>query len=105
VIFVAFLYGVGIPMLFPIAALNLVVIYLMETYHMAYTYQKPPVLDDKLTKNAVSILRMGPLLFLCNGYWMLNNQQIFKEAVIQMKKSTTSLMLSGHNWSTFGEVN
>ena len=37
----------------------------------------PPCLDDKLTKNALGMLKYAPLFFIANGYWMLSNMQIF----------------------------
>lgn len=76
-IFVTMLYGMGIPMLFPIAVVALLVFWMLERYCVAYTYQKPPSLDDRLTKNAVSVLTKAPLLYLVNGFWMLTNTQIF----------------------------
>lgn len=77
VVFVTMLYGLGIPMLFPIAVVALVVFWMLERYCVAYTYQKPPSLDDRLTKNAVSLLTIAPLLLLINGFWMMTNTQIF----------------------------
>ena len=74
VCFVTMMYGVGVPLLFPIAVLNYALFWMLEKHQLAYNYQLPPSLDDRLTKNAVSILKFSPLLFLCNGYWMLTNQ-------------------------------
>ena len=73
VVFVTMFYGPGIPILFPIAALSLAVVYCCERYGLAYTYQMPPAMDDMLTKNALTLLQYSPLLFLLNGYWMFSN--------------------------------
>lgn len=67
------MYAVGLPILLPIAAATLAIFWIHERYHMAYTYRLPPSLDDKLTENAISMLRYAPLLLLFNGYWMLDN--------------------------------
>lgn len=101
--FVTMMYGLGIPILFPIAVLSYVLFWMLERYHMAYTYQLPPSLDDRLTKNAVSVLKWAPLLFLLNGYWMLSNQQIF-DGLVNLKPAVDGLMPTGHTWSTIPTV-
>src|SRR3569833_3035193 len=77
VTFVTMMYGMGLPILFPIAAFTYFVVYTMERLVVAYFVQMPPTFDNKMTKNAVSILRWAPLLHLAFGYWMLSNKQIF----------------------------
>jgi len=104
VVFVTMLYGVGIPMLFPIAIFNLIIQWLVERYAMAYSYPKPPSLDDRLTKNANSILKWCPMMFLFNGYWMLNNQQMFKPKVITLIPTSNVQMETNHYWNTVGDV-
>lgn len=48
-VFCTMLYGMGIPLLFPIAVMGLVIFWMLERYCVAYTYQKPASLDDRLT--------------------------------------------------------
>jgi len=74
IVYVTMLYGVGLPMLFPIAFLSLFIIYATERYMIAYTYQLPPAMDDRMTENAIKMLSYTPILFLMNGYWMLSNR-------------------------------
>lgn len=97
------LYGVGIPILFPIAVISYIIFYMLERYCMAYTYQMPPSLDDRLTKNAVSILKFAPILLLFNGFWMLSNEQIFNGKV-NLKDTNSSVMITGHNWHSLENV-
>ena len=73
VTYVTMMYGLGLPILFPIAVFTYGLFWLHEKYHMAYTYRLPPSFDDKLTHNAISMLRYAPILLLFNGYWMLDN--------------------------------
>lgn len=47
--FVTMMYGVGLPLLFPIACLSFFVTYCVERYQVAYTYQLPPAMDDTST--------------------------------------------------------
>ena len=51
--FVTMMYGLGLPMLFPIAFLSFFMIYATERYQLAYTYQLPPAMDAKMTNNAL----------------------------------------------------
>jgi hypothetical protein len=45
-VFVSFLYGMFIPILFPIALLGLINLYVVERLCMAYYYRKPPMYDQ-----------------------------------------------------------
>jgi hypothetical protein len=81
IVYVTLLFGIGMPVLFPIAAWNLIVIYLVERYVLAYFYRVPPTMDDRLVKNAMETLKFAPLLFLANSFWMLTNRQIFANDV------------------------
>lgn len=72
--YVTMMYGLGMPILFPIAAFTYFNLFFLEKLLVAYFYQLPPTLDNKLTKNALEILRFGAVLFLFFGYWMLSNK-------------------------------
>jgi hypothetical protein len=48
IVYITFMFGAGIPMLFPIAAAAFLVIYLLETFSLIYIYQKPQSYDVKL---------------------------------------------------------
>jgi len=74
VVYVTMMYGVGMPLLFPIAAVNLFTQWICERTLMAYVVRLPPALDQKLTVNAILLLKYAPLLLLFNGYWMLSNK-------------------------------
>ena len=53
IVYITCMYGVGMPILFPIAALNFINQYICERIVIAYFMKQPPALDDKLTKNAL----------------------------------------------------
>jgi hypothetical protein len=61
------------PILFPIAAFNYLNQYVCERIIVAFCMKQPPALDDKLTNNALNMLKYAPLLMLFNGYWMISN--------------------------------
>ena len=73
IVFVTFLFGFGIPILFPIAALSILVLYCTEKYALYYIYKEPPMYDSSITEEILSTLRLGPLLYFACGYWMLTN--------------------------------
>lgn len=77
VVYVTMLYGVGLPILFPIAALNLLNTFICERIGMVYQIRLPPMYDEAMTENFIEMLRWSPILMLVNAYWMLDNKQVF----------------------------
>jgi hypothetical protein len=53
VVYVTLMSGVGMPLLFPIAAVNLFSQWITERISLAYIVVLPPALDQKLTENAI----------------------------------------------------
>jgi hypothetical protein len=43
--FVTFMYGAGMPILFPIALMTFLVSYVLERILVAYSFQEPPAFD------------------------------------------------------------
>ena len=74
VTFVTMMYGIGLPILFPIALLSYFIYWAVERYQLAYIYKLPPQMDENMTQNAIRLLKYIPILFLWNGYWMLSNR-------------------------------
>ena len=64
----------GMPVLFPLCALNFLNQWICERVVIAKFMQLPPALDDTLMKNVVIKLKWAPLLFIVNGYWMISNK-------------------------------
>lgn len=96
IVFVTMMYGLGLPILFPIATLSIFIIYAVERYQLAYVYQQPPAYDDKIIQKAIGILSYSPLLLLVNGFWMLSNRQMFENIVYKLSYSTLP-MPTGHS--------
>ena len=74
VVYVAMTYGLGIPILFPLAAVTLLNQRICEKITVAYNVRQPPAMDDTLSKKALQLIKWAPLFLLFNGYWMLSNQ-------------------------------
>ena len=81
VTYVTMMYGLGLPALFPIALLSYFIFWLTERYQVAYCFQLPPAMDDKMTVNAMRLFSYTPIMFLFNGYWMLSNRQMFENVI------------------------
>lgn len=67
--YVTMMYGIGLPVLFPIAVFGYLTLYLMEKTLIYYCYRQPPMYDSKLNNNVLAIMTWGPVLFLSFGYW------------------------------------
>jgi len=76
-VFVSFLYGMFIPVLFPIALFGIFNIYVVERMTLAWFYRQPPSFDGKLNDAAIAVLKLAPIGMFTLGYWALGNRQIF----------------------------
>lgn len=71
--FVTFMYGAGIPILFPVAFVSLLVLFLVEKTCLFYVYKQPPMYDEKLNNSVVYALTYVPYFFLGSAFWMVSN--------------------------------
>jgi hypothetical protein len=93
--FVVMMYGPGIPLLYFIALLAFLVLYVLDRILLAYYYEQPPTLDDKLTKSTLTFLKWPLLLYFFFGYWMLSNKQMFHNEV-HPKEKFMNVDITGH---------
>ena len=49
IVFVTFTFGFGIPILYPIGAMGLLILYLVEKSMLYYAYRLPPMYDERLS--------------------------------------------------------
>lgn len=56
VVFVTFMYGFGIPILFPVAVISLIILYFVEKTMLYYSYRMPPMYDEKMSELVYKIL-------------------------------------------------
>lgn len=98
VTYVTMMYGIGLPLLFPIALLSYFVYWAVERYQVAYTYKLPPQMDQRMTVNAMRLISYVPVIFLANAYWMLSNRQIFENVTNKLEMTGTE-MESSHTWN------
>jgi hypothetical protein len=96
--FVTMMYGIGIPILFPVAAASILVLYSMEKLMLAYSYRMPPMYDERLNNNVLGLLTYAPLVFLSFGYWMLSSKQLLTNEVYEFV-SSSDVKKTGHVFS------
>lgn len=84
--FVTMMYGLGLPILFPVASISLFGLYLVEKLMVYYSYRQPPMYDEKLNRNVLSLMAYAPLLFLSFGYWMFSSHQLTSNEVYYIEK-------------------
>lgn len=101
IVFVTAMYGVGMPLLFPVAAFNFCNQFLCERIMACYQVKLPPALDDRLTNNMLSMMKWAPLIMLFNGYWMLSNRQIFANTWSYVPNSASSTSMKSDHFITF----
>ena len=79
--FLCFLYGPGIPILFPIGLICLIFNYLIDSYLVARLYREPPYLRHEILDDLVRNLLYPPIFYTAFGFWMYGARDIFENHV------------------------
>jgi len=90
----------GIPLLFPVAVFEILVLYIVEKLMIYYSYRQPPMYDEKLNNRVLSTLTYAPILFLSFGYWMMSNKQLFSNDNVVWFVQSSDVKQSGHIWTS-----
>lgn len=72
--FLTMMYGLGIPVIYPIAAFTLFSQWVCENISLAYNVQLPAAMGNVLSNRVIEMIKFSPIFLLFNGYWMLSNQ-------------------------------
>lgn len=91
-----FLFGAGIPILFPISLLCLIVLYLFEKKTIARLVRIPKNFDPQMNEEIISMFLYGPIFYSAIGYWMYSNPQVIGNKVFPIKSLRESVY-PGHN--------
>ena len=94
--FVCLTHGIAMPLLFPIGLVGIANNYLTERILLAYYYRQPPMIDNRLNKRALTLLKYSPLLMLFFGYWYLGNRQIFFNEHNEIEENFGEVKETGH---------
>ena len=81
-VMVSMMLGFGLPILFPLVLIFIIVIYFSYKVALLYWFQKPPQFDDSLSKLFMYNLKYGAVLYCGFAYWMLCNRQMFENYVL-----------------------
>ena len=73
-VYIAFAYGLFVPMLFITTTIGILNMYIVERICMFYYYQTPPSYDEKLSYHALKLLNRAPIFMFALGYWALGNR-------------------------------
>lgn len=96
IVFVTFMYGVALPVLFPVGLACFIISYFVEKILLVYYYREPPSYDSKLNNTAISILLWAPFFMFSVGYWFMSNKQIFDNFAILNEKANPVVYSTGH---------
>lgn len=77
IVFVTFMYGSVMPILFPIAWFQIFIFYCTERLMVYYSYQRPPMYDDAITKSCINLMYGAPCILLIFAAWAYSNEQVF----------------------------
>jgi len=83
-VYIAFMYGLLIPVLFIIVLLGILNMYIVERIALFYYYRSPPFYSEKLNYRVIKLINKAPLFMFLLGYWALGNRQIFFEKPLKV---------------------
>ena len=98
VVWVAMIFGPGVPMLYPCACFTFIVNYIDERLCLAYYFKQPPNYDHQLSLDSIEIMKWAVPVNLFISFWMFSNQQIFTNHVHPVV-DTLANEVTGHTLS------
>jgi len=72
-VFMCFLFGPVMPLVFPVGLLALITLYSVERLMIFYSYQRPPMVDNAIIRNSLLLFRLCPLLYYIVGMWAFSS--------------------------------
>jgi hypothetical protein len=93
--FTAMMYGLSMPVLFPLAGLSVYSARVCDRIQVAWLDKLPPAMNDSITRQVMSLLKFAPLFLIFNSYWILDNKQTFDNKWLY-KMESVDHMPSGH---------
>lgn len=100
IMFITFMYGFGMPVLFPISCLSMLVLYFVEKTMLFYGYVLPPMYDERLSQAVLTKLQFAPILYCIFGYWMASNRQLMSNQYLAPVAGTDSVYNPEHDFNT-----
>jgi len=78
--FVCLIFSTGIPILYPIAAANFMIFYIMEKYFFIHMYKIPPHFATLVGRRVAGLIPLGILIHLAMSIWVLSNNSLFQRS-------------------------
>jgi hypothetical protein len=98
IVFVTMLFGTGMPVLFPIATMSFLLLYIVEKFMLYYGYREPPQFGEELNDQALKTMKYAPVLLLSFGFWMLSSRQLIHNKLLIPKVRKSVPYDSNHWW-------
>ena len=73
-VFMTQLFGLGLPILYPIALIGFIIFYYTEMYMLHYSYRSPPCYDEKLNQKILYSLEFSPIVCNIMSVWQISNR-------------------------------
>jgi len=74
IVLINMLYGVGLPLLFPLTLFAWISSYVFNRLATVYYFKKTPMMDNSNNKNAIMIMKWAVNFYTLSGYWFLTNR-------------------------------
>lgn len=92
------MFGFGMPIFFPIALGSMAILYFIEKSALYWSYQQPPMYDERLNDSVLNKLKYAPCFFLAFGYWMASNNQLLSNETLSPVFRATDTRLTDHTF-------
>jgi hypothetical protein len=105
ILYTTMFYGLGVPTLFPIAAVTMFNQWLAERIILAYLVRQPPAMNDRLSRLAIKLAKRGPIVALFPMFYMVYSKTMFEKSWSYKMKTSDPLRANDElefweaNWS------
>lgn len=94
------IFGFGMPILFPICAVALIVRYFVEVSSLFYSYDVSKKFEKAISEQVMTILLFAPAFYLIFGYWMISSKQLLSNDYLTQIATEDDIIPSDHTLST-----
>jgi len=104
-VYVAFMYGLMIPIFWIIALVGIFNMFLVERLTLAYYFRQPPMFDASLNQRAIDLLQRAPFAMFILAYWSFGNRQSFFNEPLIIYDHASSPANTNHKAFDFTSIN
>ena len=94
---VSFLYGPGIPILFPLCLISLCLRYVLERYTITRYFKKPHTFRNQVNIETLNDILLMLYLYPISAFWMYSNKIIFSNEISPIKEMTDTPKVDDHS--------